>query len=107
MRYSIFYAIICLVVALVLIGLSMITLKTVVDIEKSSPFECGFDPAGRTRLPFCIKFFMVSVIFLVFDIEVALILPILLSGLLVSTFLVVLALGTLYEWGYGGLTWLA
>ena len=107
MRYSIIYAIVCLVVALVLIGLRAVTLKTVVDVEKSSPFECGFDPAGRTRLPFCMKFFMVAVIFLVFDIEVALILPILLSGLLVSTFLVVLVLRTLYEWAYGGLTWLA
>lgn len=96
-RYSIVYGSLCFGVALVLIGLRVVTLKTVIDVEKSSPFECGFDPSGSTRVPFCMKFFMVSVIFLVFDIEVALILPMLFSGLLVSTFLVVLVLRTLYE----------
>ena len=52
------------------------------------------------------KFFMVSVIFLVFDIEVALILPILFSGLTVLSFLFILVAGAFYEWGYGGLDWL-
>ena len=95
--YSIVYGIISLLVALVLIALAGLTYKTITDREKMSPFECGFDPSGVTRLPFCIKFFIVSVIFLVFDIEVGLILPMLISGLLVSTFLAVLVLGTIYE----------
>lgn len=102
--YSFVYAVICLVVALVLVGLRVVSLKTVIDREKRSPFECGFAPSGVTRVPFCLKFFLLAVVFLVFDIEVALILPMFSSGLLVSTFLVVLVLGTLYEWSYGGLT---
>lgn len=95
-----------MLVATVLIALACLTYKSIADREKISPFECGFDPSGVTRLPFCIKFFIVSVIFLVFDIEVALILPILMSTMLVTTFLVALVLGTVYEWGYGGLNWL-
>lgn len=80
-----------------------LTFKTITDIEKTSPFECGFDPAGITRLPFCIKFFMVAVIFLVFDIEIVLIIPIVFSGIIVSSFLGILIGGAIYEWGYGGL----
>lgn len=49
---------------------------------------------------------MVVVIFLVFDIEVALILPILFSGLIVFSFITILTLGAMYEWVYGGLNWL-
>ena len=89
--------------SLVLVLLSFLTFKTVTDKEKASPFECGFDPSGLTRLPFCIKFFIVAVIFLVFDIEVALILPILMSSLIITSFLFILTLGALYEWAYGGL----
>ena len=101
--FSLFYRVVSVLVASALLALSFIAQKSIVDKEKASPFECGFDPSGITRLPFCIKFFMVSVIFLVFDIEVALILPMVFSGLTVITFLGILILGAMYEWAYGGL----
>jgi len=83
--------------------------------EKVSPFECGFDPFKRARVPFSLRFFLVTVIFLVFDVEVALLLPlgllktsadllfVAISGLLL---VVVLTLGLLHEWNQGALNWI-
>ena len=90
-------------IARVIWGASSLSYKAIADKEKASPFECGFDPSGLTRLSFCMKFFMVSVIFLVFDVEIALIVPILFSSAIVLTFIGFLAFGAAYEWLYGGL----
>nr|WNH18559.1 NADH dehydrogenase subunit 3 [Rhinesomus triqueter] len=84
------------------------------DHEKLSPYECGFDPLGTARLPFSLRFFLVAILFLLFDLEIALLLPLpwgdqLLSPLLTffwaSTVLILLTLGLIYEWLQGGLEW--
>uniref|UniRef100_A0AAU6QGA9 NADH-ubiquinone oxidoreductase chain 3 n=1 Tax=Prionospio fallax TaxID=3050094 RepID=A0AAU6QGA9_9ANNE len=84
------------------------------DREKSTPFECGFDPKDKARLPFSTRFFLLAVIFLVFDIEIVLLMPapvVILSGasklflFAVFAFLFVLILGTLHEWREGSLSW--
>nr|UXB57529.1 NADH dehydrogenase subunit 3 [Misgurnus anguillicaudatus]WJQ22499.1 NADH dehydrogenase subunit 3 [Misgurnus anguillicaudatus] len=84
------------------------------DAEKLSPYECGFDPLGSARLPFSIRFFLVAILFLLFDLEIALLLPLpwgdqLLdpTGTLLwaSAVLVLLTLGLVYEWVQGGLEW--
>ena len=93
------------VAGLILAGL-VATFKTVADAEKSSPFECGFDPSGSSRLPFCLKFFLVSIIFLVFDVEVTLLLPALYRAAQVLSLVLILTLSTVYEWGIGGLDWI-
>lgn len=97
------YGTFCLGLTGLFLGAAVFAYKAGGDKEKRSPFECGFDPAGIRRLPFCIKFFLVRIIFLVFDVEVTLILPILYAGAQVTAFLAVLIVGVLYEWGYGGL----
>nr|YP_010117577.1 NADH dehydrogenase subunit 3 [Myotis ricketti]QPM99844.1 NADH dehydrogenase subunit 3 [Myotis ricketti] len=82
--------------------------------EKSSPYECGFDPMGSARLPFSMKFFLVAITFLLFDLEIALLLPLpwasqtdkLMNMLFMSLFLISLLIISLaYEWMQKGLEW--
>nr|YP_010984785.1 NADH dehydrogenase subunit 3 [Polysteganus undulosus]WOK79581.1 NADH dehydrogenase subunit 3 [Polysteganus undulosus] len=84
------------------------------DYEKLSPYECGFDPLGSARLPFSLRFFLVAILFLLFDLEIALLLPLpwgdqlsspLLTLLWAFTVLALLTLGLIYEWLQGGLEW--
>jgi len=89
--------------ALLLLLLIIRSYKTCEDKEKRRPFECGFDPTGRSRLQFCIKFFLVGVIFLIFDVEVTLVLPLPYRQTFILLFLIILVLGLLFEFYYGGL----
>nr|YP_010577956.1 NADH dehydrogenase subunit 3 [Pyrrhura griseipectus]UZP15346.1 NADH dehydrogenase subunit 3 [Pyrrhura griseipectus] len=84
------------------------------DSEKLSPYECGFDPLGSARLPFSIRFFLVAILFLLFDLEIALLLPLPWATQLkyptttltwTSTIILLLTLGLMYEWTQGGLEW--
>nr|YP_010736640.1 NADH dehydrogenase subunit 3 [Bannacoris arboreus]WEM32393.1 NADH dehydrogenase subunit 3 [Bannacoris arboreus] len=91
-----------------------ISMKTILDHEKMSPFECGFTPFSSPRMPFSIQFFLMCVLFLIFDIEIAIILPIILTLMIginytllmtVMTFLLILIFGLYYEWINGILEW--
>nr|YP_009232303.1 NADH dehydrogenase subunit 3 [Epomophorus gambianus]YP_009754627.1 NADH dehydrogenase subunit 3 [Epomophorus crypturus]YP_009754640.1 NADH dehydrogenase subunit 3 [Epomophorus labiatus]YP_009754666.1 NADH dehydrogenase subunit 3 [Epomophorus minimus]YP_009754679.1 NADH dehydrogenase subunit 3 [Epomophorus minor]YP_009754796.1 NADH dehydrogenase subunit 3 [Epomophorus pusillus]AMA21290.1 NADH dehydrogenase subunit 3 [Epomophorus gambianus]QIP52571.1 NADH dehydrogenase subunit 3 [Epomophoru len=82
--------------------------------EKSSPYECGFDPMGSARLPFSMKFFLVAITFLLFDLEIALLLPLPWASqtnnlnvmLIMSlTLISLLAISLAYEWSHKGLEW--
>nr|YP_009255809.1 NADH dehydrogenase subunit 3 [Pateobatis jenkinsii]ANE11008.1 NADH dehydrogenase subunit 3 [Pateobatis jenkinsii] len=84
------------------------------DMEKLSPYECGFDPLGTARLPFSLRFFLVAILFLLFDLEIALLLPLpwgnqldspLITSLWATLILLLLTLGLVYEWLQGGLEW--
>ena len=56
--------------------------KSIKEREKITPFECGFTPIKKSRTPFSLRFFIITLIFLIFDIEVSLVLPI---GLLIES----------------------
>nr|YP_005088767.1 NADH dehydrogenase subunit 3 [Escualosa thoracata]BAL43824.1 NADH dehydrogenase subunit 3 [Escualosa thoracata] len=84
------------------------------DSEKLSPYECGFDPLGSARLPFSMRFFLVAILFLLFDLEIALLLPLpwgnqlpepLTTVFWAALILILLTLGLVYEWIQGGLEW--
>lgn len=84
--------------------------------EKLTPFECGFDPLRKIRSPFSTRFFLLVVLFLIFDVEIAMLFPvlraisseksfILMLGLMV--FLLILLLGIFHEWKEGALDWVS
>nr|AKS04268.1 NADH dehydrogenase subunit 3 [Parasagitta elegans] len=100
------YATVTLAVTLLLLTGSVMSFKMKRTHEKGSPFECGFDPTGVSRVPFCMKFFLISIIFLVFDVEISLVFPMIYTLYQVLSFLMVLLGGLLYEWSYGGLQWM-
>nr|UDF83736.1 NADH dehydrogenase subunit 3 [Mythicomyia sp.] len=109
-------------ITLVLLMISIITMtlasllskKMINDREKSSPFECGFDPKSSSRLPFSLRFFLITILFLIFDVEIALILPTMVIlkysdlvtwSITTIIFIVILLLGLYHEWNQGALNW--
>ncbi|YP_009139417.1 NADH dehydrogenase subunit 3 (mitochondrion) [Cygnus olor] len=102
------------VLSAILIALNFWLAQMNPDSEKLSPYECGFDPLGSARLPFSIRFFLVAILFLLFDLEIALLLPLPWAIQLQSplttlawtvAILLLLTLGLAYEWAQGGLEW--
>nr|BBM34728.1 NADH dehydrogenase subunit 3 [Pterygotrigla hemisticta] len=105
---------IALLLSIILATVSFWLPQMIPDHEKLSPYECGFDPLGSARLPFSLRFFLVAILFLLFDLEIALLLPLpwgdqltspLLTFLWATAVLVLLTLGLIYEWAQGGLEW--
>nr|YP_010838221.1 NADH dehydrogenase subunit 3 [Sternocampsus coriaceus]WGF20848.1 NADH dehydrogenase subunit 3 [Sternocampsus coriaceus] len=93
---------------------SILSKKPIIDREKSSPFECGFDPKSSARIPFSLQFFLIAVIFLIFDVEITLLLPLIISmkitnflnfTLITSFFMFILLIGLYHEWKQGALNW--
>nr|NP_115409.1 NADH dehydrogenase subunit 3 [Apteryx haastii]AAK53263.1 NADH dehydrogenase subunit III [Apteryx haastii]QOD98257.1 NADH dehydrogenase subunit 3 [Apteryx haastii] len=109
-----FMLLLSLLLSIILITLNFWLAQMNPNTEKLSPYECGFDPLGSARLPFSIRFFLVAILFLLFDLEIALLLPLpwaiqlphpLLTLLWTSIILILLTLGLVYEWTQGGLEW--
>nr|ACA21294.1 NADH dehydrogenase subunit 3 [Shinkaia crosnieri] len=100
--------------SLIMLITSLLSKKTNKDREKNSPYECGFNPKESARIPFSLRFFLIAVIFLIFDVEITLILPLayiiqlsnifswLITGIL---FIFILLFGLYYEWNQGALEW--
>nr|YP_009049150.1 NADH dehydrogenase subunit 3 [Tribolium audax]AIE43743.2 NADH dehydrogenase subunit 3 [Tribolium audax] len=115
MQILIYSATLILSISMILILLLNLTSKkSIIDREKSSPFECGFDPKSSTRLPFSLHFFLIAIIFLVFDVEITLLFPLILSLNFNSMmsymptliiFISILLIGLFHEWKQGALDW--
>ena len=83
------------------------------DDEKNAPYECGFEEFDNARVPFDIKFYLVTILFIIFDLEIAFLFPwaVTLGDIGVFgfwsmvLFLVVLTIGFAYEWKKGALEW--
>jgi len=104
---------ISLVIGLALLVAPFIIAFKAPDDEKLSPYECGFNPFDDARMKFDIRFYLVAILFIIFDLEVAFLFPWAVSfGELgwygfwsMMIFLVVLTVGFIYEWKKGALEW--
>nr|QSV12567.1 NADH dehydrogenase subunit 3 [Dolichoris vasculosae] len=91
----------------------IISKKKYKNYEKLSIFECGYDPLSKNRLPFSMQFYLISVLFLIFDVEISLILPFIDNNMyylfepyyLMMIIFGILLFGLLLEWYEGVISW--
>ncbi|YP_008758400.1 NADH dehydrogenase subunit 3 (mitochondrion) [Diuraphis noxia] len=92
----------------------LINMKMKFNHNKSAPFECGFDPFNKSRIPFSLNFYLIAIIFLIFDIEISIILPMIMNfkisnmiyfNFLFTTFFMFMIITIFYEWKFGSLNW--
>jgi NADH-quinone oxidoreductase subunit A len=103
--------------ALVLMSLGLIIgraqAKAKDDVEKVSPYECGFEAFEDSRMKFDVRYYLVAILFIVFDLEIAFLFPwaVVLNSIGVfglvamGIFLFILVVGFIYEWKKGALEW--
>nr|YP_010029342.1 NADH dehydrogenase subunit 3 [Aphis spiraecola]QOU10380.1 NADH dehydrogenase subunit 3 [Aphis spiraecola] len=92
----------------------LINMKMKFNHNKSAPFECGFDPFNKSRIPFSLNFYLIAIIFLIFDIEISIILPMIMNfkisnmiyfNLMFMIFFMFMIITIFYEWKFGSLNW--
>jgi len=109
-----------LIFLIIAIGLSIIILlipfiinKMRPDEQKNSPYECGFEGEGPVRNEFKVQFYLVAILFIIFDLEVAFLFPWAVALKEIGyvgffsmiAFLIILTIGFIYEWKRGALDW--
>lgn len=107
------FVVLAIGLALALVVLPFVVAPRKPDKEKLAPYECGFEEFENARMPFDVKFYLISILFIVFDLEIAFLFPwavalesIGVFGYLsMMFFLLVLAIGFIYEWRKGALEW--
>jgi NADH-quinone oxidoreductase subunit A len=100
-------------IAVAMVAASFVLARQHPDPEKLSPYECGFDPFADARVRFDVRYYLVAILFIIFDLEVAFLFPWATSlgdiGLFgfwsMVVFLAVLTIGFIYEWRKGALEW--
>ena len=98
---------------LVLLGLGFLFGRGRKDAEKLSAYECGFEPFEDSRIRFDVRYYLVAILFIIFDLEIAFLFPWAVSldtvgafGLIsMGIFLAILVVGFIYEWKKGALEW--
>ncbi len=104
---------IAVAIAVIAVSASYIVARQRPDVEKNSPYECGFEPFEDARHKFDVRFYLVAILFIIFDLEVAFLFPWAITlgeiGLFgfwsMMAFLGVLTVGFIYEWKMGALEW--
>ena len=104
---------IAMAISVIAVGASWLVGHQKPDTEKGSAYECGFDAFGDARSKFDVRFYLVAILFIIFDLEVAFLFPWAVAlgqlGLFgfwsMMVFLGVLTIGFIYEWRKGALEW--
>ena len=104
---------IAVVLAVLVAVLPLLMAKQKPEADKLSPYECGFDAFGDARGKFDVRFYLVAILFIIFDLEVAFLFPfaVVMRSLswealaAVGIFLLILVVGFIYEWKKGALEW--
>jgi NADH-quinone oxidoreductase subunit A len=99
--------------SLAILVIPFIVAKRTPDAEKNSPYECGFEGIGQARNEFDVQFYLVAILFIIFDLEIAFLFPFAVSlgtiGVFgfwsMMVFLTLLTVGFIYEWKRGALEW--
>jgi len=102
-----------LIVGVVMVAMGFMLGTRRPDSEKLSPYECGFEAFEDARMKFDVRYYLVAILFIIFDLEIAFLFPwaivldkIGMVGLVAMTvFLGVLVVGFIYEWKKGALEW--
>ena len=109
----ILFLIIALGLSVSFIAINFISSPKKPDPEKLSAYECGFEPFSDSRMEFDVRFYLVAILFIIFDLEIAFLFPWAVSlgniGILgfssMMIFLFILTIGFIYEWKKGALDW--
>ena len=107
------FLLVSIIFSLGVLSLSFLVSPKKPNNEKLSPYECGFEPFDDARTKFDIRFYLVALLFIIFDLEVAFLFPWAISleniGLFgylsMMIFLIILTIGFIYEWKKGALEW--
>ncbi len=107
------FIILGLVLGIVLLSAGSALGPSMPDKEKDAPFECGFDAFETARIPFDVRFYLVAILFIIFDLETAFFVPwaVVLRQIgwfgfsAMMLFLLLLVIGFIYEWKRGALEW--
>lgn len=108
-----FFFLVSFLISSLLIGLSEVLSISVESAEKVSTYECGFNPFNDSLRKFDVQFYLVAILFIIFDLEISFLFPwsVSLNSLYffgfwaMSLFLFILTLGFVYEWKKGVLDW--
>ena len=109
----ILFLIIALGLSLAFVAINYIAAPSKPDPEKLSAYECGFEPFNDSRMEFDVRFYLVAILFIIFDLEIAFLFPwavvldhIGLEGFIaMAIFIFILLIGFIYEWKKGALEW--
>ena len=107
------FLILALVIGVLVLSLGALLGKRSPDSAKNSPYECGFEPFDDARLPFDVRFYLVAILFILFDLETAFFIPWAVALRKVGwlgfwggmIFLGILLVGFIYEWKKGAIEW--